>query len=313
MTTIGTSSLRTSIAFKKNRMAALVALGLSLSFASMSVWIRMTGDSFSDFQQSYLRILCAAVFALIFFRRRLSKHLLSSISRHEWKIYIIRAMFGYILGVSLFTVAITNADLSVVTFISAVPTLGLVAYVMFREKPPLASIPFLLVAAIGVLLVAGASFNHIHFGVGEIAAIIATLGFDVSFVMSRLHDKSRNNFENTTILLLIGWIPVFIIALCLHEKVIPDSISIKSLIGLLLASVFNAVNLYAANYVFTNLKAYVAGNLLLLECVWASMFGLLLYGESLTVAVAIGGILIVTSAIAVNKLDKKVEEPLAVQ
>jgi len=62
------------------------------------------------------------------------------------------------------------------------------------------------------------------------------------------------------------------------------------------------------NYVFTNLKAYVAGNILLLEGVWSVIIGLVIYGEPVTMAIAIGALLVVASAVAINKIDDRVEE-----
>ncbi len=269
----------------------------------------MSAEGFDSFQQSYLRILGAAIIAFIFFRRYFSKKLLSSISSHEWSIYGLRAILGYVFGTAVYTIAINNANLSVVAFISAVPTLGFIAYVMFREKIPLMSIPFFVLSLVGVLFLTGACLSNVHFGIGEIAAAISNIGFSVSFLMSRLHDKKRNNFENTTILLALGWIPVLIISLVLHEHVLPHSLSVTSAVGLLLAAVFNVINLYGANYVFTNMKAYVAGNVLLLETIWASIVGLLIYGEPVTIIVAAGGMLIVASALAINRIDNRNEEP----
>lgn len=298
-------------ALKSNQKAALAAVLLSLSFASMSIWIRMSADSFDDFQQSYLRILGAAIIAYVVFRKYRRKHLFSSLSRREWSVYGVRAFLGYIFGTAIFTVAINNANLSIVAFISAVPMLGLLAFLMFREKLPLISLPFLAVSMIGVIFMTGANFGSFHLGIGEIAAIVSNVGFSVSFLMARMHDKKRNNFENTTILLLIGWIPIFIISLLLHENVVPQSLTIGALIGLVFAAVFNVINLYGANYVFNNMKAYAAGNILLLETVWASLIGLTIFAEPITLAVAAGGMLIVACALVINKIDKKDEEALA--
>lgn len=268
----------------------------------------MSADSFDDFQQSYLRILGAAVIAYVLFHRYRSKKLLSSLSKREWSVYGVRAFLGYVFGTAIFTIAVNNADLSTVAFISAVPTLGLIAYVLFREKLPLLSLPFVGLSIAGVFILTGASIDKLHFGTGEIAAIVANIGFSISFLMARMHDKKRNNFENTTILLLLGWVPIFIISLLLHESIIPRDITVGSVVGLILAAVFNVVNLYGANYVFNNMKAYVAGNIILLETIWASMFGLILFSEPVTMSIAAGGLLIIACALAINRIDNKNEE-----
>lgn len=134
------------------------------------------------------------------------------------------------------------------------------------------------------------------------------LGFYIGFLMSRMHNEARSNYENTTILLLIGWIPVFLISMMKHEAIVPTSISIAAFVGLVLATLTNVVGLYAINYVFTNLKAYVAGNFLLLECVFALILGWVLYGESITAGIMLGGLLIMASAVAVNNISKADEE-----
>lgn len=269
----------------------------------------MSAESFDSFQQSYLRVLGAAIIAYVVFRRFRRKGFVKSLSKREWSIYTTRAFLGYVFGMSIFTIAVNNANLSVVAFISAVPTLGLLAYVLFREKLPAISLPFIVLSIGGVLLLTGVGIGNIQFGIGEIAAIVANIGFSISFLMARMHDKRRNNFENTTLLLALGWIPVFIISVALGESLVPHSLSVSAVVGLLLAAVFNVVNLYGANYVFNNMKAYVAGNILLLETIWASMLGLILYAEPITLMIAAGGMVIIACSLIINKIDNKNEEP----
>lgn len=294
----------------KNQTAVLVAIGLAASFALMGVWIRMMEGSFDTFQQTYLRILIAGLMAIVIFRKKFSKNFLFSISKREWSIYTLRAFISYVIGVAGFTVAIQNTNLGTVSFIAALPILGLLAWILFREKLPARSLLPIGISIVGLAFVTGIDVRDFSFGVGEWAAVICMLGFDIGYLMSRMHDKSRSNFENTTILLLIGWIPVFIISLVTHEALLPHSVTVTAIIGLLLASVANIVGLYAINYVFNNLKAYVAGNILLLECVFALVLGLLLYGEPITMGIAFGGLLILASAIAVNNINKADEAAL---
>jgi drug/metabolite transporter (DMT)-like permease len=297
----------------KNQTAVLVAIGLAGSFALMGVWVRMMEGSFDTFQQTYLRILIAGIMALILFRKKFSKNFTRSIDRREWLVYGGRALISYAVGVAGFTIAIQNTKLATVSFITALPILGLLALALFREKLPVKSLLPIGVSAVGLVFLTGVDIRHLNFGVGEWAAIICMFGFDIGYLMSRMHKKTRSNFENTTVLLLIGWIPVFIVSMVKHESLLPHSISATAIIGLFLASLANVVGLYAINYVFTNLKAYVAGNILLLECVFALILGLLLYGEAVSAKIVFGGLLIVASAIVVNNINKADEEVLTQQ
>jgi len=251
--------------------------------------------------------------ALFIFRRKLHKDFLRSIDRREWSVYAIRALISYTVGVAGFTIAIQNTNLATVSFITALPILGLLALGLFREKLPLKSLLPIGISVIGLVLMTGVDIRHLNFGIGEWAAIICMFGFDIGYLMSRMHKKERSNFENTTVLLLIGWIPVFIISMAKHESLLPHSLSLIAVIGLFMASLANVIGLYAINYVFTNLKAYVAGNILLLECVFALILGLALYGEAISMHIIFGGLLIVVSAIIVNNINKADEEVLAPQ
>jgi drug/metabolite transporter (DMT)-like permease len=292
----------------KAQKAVLVAVALALSFALMGVWVRMMQDSFDSFQQTYLRILLAGLIALVIFRKKFSERLLASISTREWIVYGGRAVMGYAVGVAAFTIAIQHTSLGVVSFISCLPILGLLAWIMFREKVPRKSLLPIGVSILGLGLLTGIDVGEVRLGLGEWASIICMLGFYIGYLMSRMHDKQRSNIENTTILLLIGWIPVFIISLIRHENIIPQSVSVGAAIGLLLSAVANIVGLYAINYVFAHLKAYVAGNILLLEGVFALIIGLVLYGEAITLGIAAGGLLIIVSAVVINSTSKTAEE-----
>ncbi len=289
-------------------MAVFAAIGLALSFALMGVWVRMMDDSFGTFQQVYLRILLAGILALFVFRRKFGAGLLGSITGREWAVYGARGFAMYTVGVVGFTVGAQHTSLGTVSFIAALPILGPLAWIVFREKVAVKSWLPIGLSVIGLAYLTGVDFRHFSPGIGEWGAIACMLGFDIGYLMTRLHDVRRNNFENTTILLLISWIPIFGLSLIRHETLVPHSVSAIAALGLILSVVGNVVGLYAINYIFTNLKAYVAGNILLLEGVFSLILGLLFYKETVVAGMVIGGLLIVASAIMINTMDKTNEE-----
>lgn len=123
--------------------AVSATVALALSFALMGVWIRMMGDRFATFQQVYLRVLLAGLIAALAFRKHLPLRHLRSMPRREWGIYGLRSLVAYAGGVGLSTVAVLNADLSTVAFISSLPVVGLLAWLMFHEKMQAATVPIL--------------------------------------------------------------------------------------------------------------------------------------------------------------------------
>ena len=66
----------------------------------------------------------------------------------------------------------------------------------------------------------------------------------------------------------------------------------------------NVIGLYAINYVFGNLKAYVVGNILLIEGFFAVIVGYLLYNEPLTLSLLLGGSIIVYCAFIINRIER---------
>lgn len=63
--------------------AIIVAIVLAMTFVLMGAWIRMMEESLDTFQQVYLRVFLAGIFALFIFRRKLSKSLFKQLSRRE--------------------------------------------------------------------------------------------------------------------------------------------------------------------------------------------------------------------------------------
>jgi drug/metabolite transporter (DMT)-like permease len=75
--------------------------------------------------------------------------------------------------------------------------------------------------------------------------------------------------------------------------------------GFVMSVVLNVAGLIAINYVFANLKAYVAGNLLLLEGVFALIVGFVGYKEVPAISSFFGAAIIMACAYAVSAIDSR--------
>ncbi len=299
--------------------AMLAAVFIALCFVFMGVWVRMMSESFTTSQQVYIRLLVSSVLAFILLRRKFNG-LFSGLSKKDWGIYALRAFTYYTIGVGFGAIAVQHTSLSTVAFISSLPVAGLMAWIMFREKIPAKSAPFILLSILGLGLVAGVTLGGIKLGVGEIAAVASMLGFNIGFMLSRLHNKAKNNYENTAILLMLAWIPLFLGVLVTRQPLLPSSVSAKSAVALLISSLMNILIIVLVNFVFNTIKAYVAASLLLLEGFFAIIIGFILYGEKPSLSAVVGGIIIVGCALAINKIEfsektrsetKVTEQPLA--
>lgn len=72
---------------------------------------------------------------------------------------------------------------------------------------------------------------------------------------------------------------------------------------ILVAGLFNVVNLFLTNYGFQKVNAVLASNILMLEVVFAVGLAIFLYQEIPTLKELFGGFLIVASAYQMNKIS----------
>ena len=71
------------------------------------------------------------------------------------------------------------------------------------------------------------------------------------------------------------------------------------------AGLFNVFNIYLTNYGFQKVEAVLASNILTLEAFFAVILGFIFYREVPLIKDLFGGIVIISSVIAMNKLKAK--------
>ncbi len=219
----------------------------------------------------------------------------------EWMLLFFRGLTGYAIGVTLISKAATMTLLGNVAFISALPFVPLLGFVLFHEKITKWKVGFLSLALLGVSLLSITDFRNLfHWGLGEVYAIIATGGFALSYVSRKWHTQYLNNQEITLMTFVFGTVQVFLLSLLFREGMPSLAISPLSWFVIFLGGVFNVLSLFLSNYAFEHVDAVRAGNLLNLEFIWALLFGLLLYHEWPSFWGLLGGILIVVSTIGMN-------------
>lgn len=291
-------------------LAVILALWQAVSFALMGVWVRMMSESFTTYQQVFWRFVFAAALCWLVFGMQFKRSTFRGLTAKDWLIYILRSFLNYGLGVLLFTVAVLHADLAQVSFVASLPIEGFLAWLMFKERLDSKALPLILVSVVGLALVTGLSLNGLQLGIGTVAAIVSMLGFDISYLMVRYHPKNLSNFHNTTLMLTFAWIPPLVLLLATRQSILPASVNTVALIGLIASVVLNITGLYFLNFIFSNLKGYVAGNILLLEGVFALIFGYVFYGEKLSLLELAGAAIIVFCAVVLSRISLRQEKAL---
>ncbi len=289
----------------KKKLAITVAVVEALLFVILSVSVRLMGKSFSIPQQMFVRLLGASLLCIILFYPKIKNIKLSEISGVEWFIYIARSFIYYGLSVTLITYALLHTTLGIVSFASSLPIMGLLGYLYYKEKFNLKIIPIILLSVVGLALLSKINLSDFKLNSGLIAALGSLLLFDTAFLMVRLHNKKYTNYQNTAIILAFSWLVPLITLLVQHKRLWPAHVSLEAYIGLGISIVLNVANLFFLNYIFSNLKAFVAGNILLLEGVFALIIGYLFFNEGVDLLQMVGVLIILGSTVAVSYMEYK--------
>ena len=289
----------------KKKLAITVAVVEALLFVILSVSVRLMGKSFSIPQQMFVRLLGASLLCIILFYPKIKNIKLSEISGIEWFIYIARSFIYYGLSVTLITYALLHTTLGIVSFASSLPIMGLLGYLYYKEKFNLKIIPIILLSVFGLALLSKINLSDFKLNSGLIAALGSLLLFDTAFLMVRLHNKKYTNYQNTAIILAFSWIVPLITLLVQHKRLWPAHVSLEAYIGLGISIVLNVANLFFLNYIFSNLKAFVAGNILLLEGVFALIIGYIFFNEGVDLLQMVGVLIILGSTVAVSYMEYK--------
>ena len=294
---------KTIISERNKGIIALILL--ALAFASMGIFVRFLTEV-TLFQQVYLRVFVALMLGLMLFYKDLRFSKLKTLSLKEWATVAFRGIAMYI-GVTFFSQAILLTTYSNVSFIGSVPMVAILGVIFFKEKLTLKKTLFILLAFMGVLLVAVKDFQRIfHWGTGEILAFIAIFFFSISYVTRKWNSTVLNNKELTTLMFFFGGLAIFLFSLIAGEGLPTFTNTGDGLIvALFFAGVFNVINLYLTNYGFQKVDALLANNLLTLESVFAIILGFLFFQEIPTIQSLIGGVIILLSVIGMNRLETK--------
>ncbi|QQS18892.1 EamA family transporter [Candidatus Saccharibacteria bacterium] len=287
-----------------SRLPVIIALFQTVQFATMGIWVRMMQESFTTYQQVYIRILIASILGWVIFAKVIKPRQIMKYSAQQHLTYLLRAVFVFGVGVLLFTVAIQKTEFATVSFIASLPTLGIFAWLIFRERLDKGSLVYVLISIIGLALLTGINFTNFHLGVGETAAVISMVGFNIGYLLSRKHPASSNKYQDAVIVLSYGWIVPFLAVLAAGKGLWPQHITTVAWVGLIASVITNISGMVMVNYIFAHMKAYIAGNIFLLEGVIALVIGIFLYSETPSWQAIVGAMIIVACAYMVAKRDR---------
>lgn len=275
------------------RLGSILIIISTLFYSTYGVWSKLMQGTFSEFTQAWTRalILLLVLLPIGFFMKSLKK-----IERKDWKWFAILGLASlnqapYYFGFEHLSVG--TATLLFYCFL----TLGayLIGALFFKEKMTLPKIIGLIIASIGLYNIYAFSLepNQVF---AAIATSLAGLMGACAVVFSK---KVSDRYSELQIIVVYG---VFILVGNLAMTLILDETMPKLALNTgWLAQVGYAVSFLLANATvvagFRHIEPSVGGVLGLLEVVFAAILGVIIFSESVTLGLLIGGVLIVVGAV----------------
>lgn len=292
---------------KTNEQKGILALViLCLGFGVIAIAARHLSSYFTLFQQLYLSLAVAFIFSLFIFRTNLIIKRLKKVPKKDWFIMFLRVVIGYIIAASLYRESLVLTKISNVTFIQSIPFGAILGWILFKEKFTLKKFLLLMLAYIGVLLIAVNDYlSVLVFGKGELFSLISTGLFSFSYICRKWMTDYLDDKEMTQILLFIGAVLLAGISFGRGEPLPHINFEWLLLISLFFTGIFNVLNIYLINYGFKNVPVVLASNILTLESVFALILAFIFYRELPSLKELAGGVLILSSVIAMNHTESK--------
>lgn len=284
----------------------LSLLLLALVFASMGLFARFLATSFTTYQQVYLRMGAAFVLSALAFRTQVDWQKIRKVNLKDWSIIILRAVSYSLFGIVLFTKALLLTKYSNVSFIGALPITAVLGFILIGEKFTYKKALWILASFIGVILISVKDYSHfLDWGHGEILTLISSIFFGISYVARKWQSNYLSNKELTVLNFIFASLAVFLVSLFSGEGLPLAGWSWQILIAVIGAGIFNVLNMFLTNYGFQKIEAVLASNILTLESFFAIILGFIFYKEVPLLKDLLGGVIIVTAVIAMNKLESK--------
>lgn len=289
---------------KQKGLIALVLL--AVIYGILPLIPRYLSNSFQLMQQVYLRIFVGFLISLFIFRKQINFNKIVNLPVKEWVIIIIRATIYYLFGVVLYTQALLLTKISNVALIGAIPSTAILGFIILREKVTPLKLLLVLLSAVGVFIISVKDFSHLfNFGLGEIMALLSAFLASLGFISRRWHTKELNDREISTLVLFFAAILIFFTATIKGEGLPVSHWNWGVLSALLLGGFLISAASFLMNYGFSRVKAVLGSNIIATETVFATIFAFLVFRELPVVKEVLGGLLIVGSAISMNKIENK--------
>jgi drug/metabolite transporter (DMT)-like permease len=270
--------------FTVEKRAILALCMVALSFALLNVSIRFANAGFAPFTQVYLRIGLGLLLTIAFFYKEINLIKIRKTAIKDWIILLLMGTFGYGIAVDFVTLGVVHTNLFNAAVIgSTTPFFVFLFNVIFlREKFSKSLLFFLVLTLYGVCILATNSLipKLINFSLGDLYVLLFAIGSGVYILGRKFLSSHLNNSEIAVVVMAIAFLSSLIVAIVNGQQLHLSGFSNPiALLGVCMGGVLNLIATKFQNFGFSHLNAVVGSQLLLLQNVFAPIFGFILFGE----------------------------------
>ncbi len=278
-----------------NKLGISLVFLSAIMFGSYGVWSRLIGDAMGSFFQGWTRalIILILIVPIVLIRKEFIK-----IKKEggDWLWLGVFLLFTSLTQAPIYY-AFTHMDIgtaSLLFFVSMFLTMNAVGYLFLGERMNVIKIISMGLAFMGMYLVFSFSLSVFALFAAVMAIVngIAS-GGEVAF------SKKLSNSYSPLYLSVLSW-SIILVSNCIISLIIGESqVGISLSLPWFWQLCYSLVSLFAFWLVMLGFKYVDAsiGSLIgLLEIVFSILFGMILFKESLTLSIALGGLLIIIAA-----------------
>ena len=269
----------------------------SIAFGTSAILVRYATEA-SALSLAFFRLSIAAAAMLVF---AYATRRLTSLSRSD---LLLVAISGVMLSLhfATFILAVKFTTVANATFlVSTSPVmLAVLSPILIRERTTSRESVAVIIATLGILLVANAGNGFRSFGLADLSALLAALFISFYSIIGRF---LRMHKVTTVCYTVYVYSIATIVAISLAELLgsntfrTYDATNVFAILGLALVPTLLGHSLY--NYSLGSVKAVTANLFPLLEPILSSVFAVPLFGEIPTLTQLIGYLLILSAVVIV--------------
>ena len=267
----------------------------TMMFVAVTGIVRYLGSGLPAAEAAFIRYAMGFLILLPVFLR-MTKNMPSKDVLHNGAI----RGFAHTFGVALWFFAMARIPIAEVTAIGYVTpifiTIG--AAIFLGEKLRARRIMGVLAGLTGALIILRPGFNEIS--IGQLAQLATAPLFATSYLMTK--SMTGKTDSQTIVALLTFFCTLFLFPLALIDWKTP---TLHELFWLLITAVCATFGHYAMTRALAAAPISVTQPITFLQLVWASLLGILMFGEAVDPFVILGGTVIVAAATFISHRENK--------